>query len=93
MSVEVFVLLKAELRSGGTVRLTPCCDRHHLQPEKWGYSCVHCGQWVDIGRAPTPDEIELNCRPCESCKQAQDESQGKCGNMAREGAGNETETD
>lgn len=48
-----------------------CCDCQHLQPERWGYSCVHCGAWLDIGRAPTKEEVEINCGPCEPCEREQ----------------------
>jgi hypothetical protein len=44
-----------------------CCDRQHLKPERWGYSCVHCAAWIDIGRAPADEEIEIECEPCEAC--------------------------
>lgn len=44
-----------------------CCSCQHLKPEPWGYSCRHCGAWLDIGRAPTVEEVAENCEPREQC--------------------------
>lgn len=44
-----------------------CCDRQYLRSHPWGFSCIHCGTYLDIGREPTAKEVELNCQPCAEC--------------------------
>ena len=45
-----------------------CCHRQHPRARAWGFECIHCGTWLDIGRAPDEQEIADNCQPCNECE-------------------------
>lgn len=61
-----------------------CCSCQHLKPEPWGYSCRHCGAWLDIGRAPTVAEVEMECGACERCTNAPLGAEGSEGDEQKE---------
>ncbi len=60
-----------------------CCENQCPKPEKWGFSCRHCGAWLDIGHTPTEEEIKLNCVPCAECECAAKKSSGRNNDLQR----------
>lgn len=56
-----------QARSWAKGKQIMCCHRQHLRARAWGYECIHCGTWLDIGYAPDKQEIADNCQPCCEC--------------------------
>ena len=41
--------------------------KNNLRVKSWGFECLQCGGWLDIGREPT--EAEMETAECTCAKQ------------------------